>query len=99
MDGSSARFALRMRVNRSEMGSFIILPASLRDPRNQSVQGSLAKREAGAPELAQISVAAAAHRTAINHPDGAGIARQLREAGVIALRLQLGANGGVFLNR
>ena len=59
--GSSARLALRMRVNMSEIGSLIIiLPAGLGHAGNQAVQRGFAERQARTAELAQITVAAAA---------------------------------------
>src|SRR5579883_2098305 len=97
--GSNAELALRIRVSMSEMGSFIELPACLGDTRDKARQGGFAEGHARATELAQITVAAAAHRAAVDHPHRAGVARQLREAGVIFLRFEFGAQGGVLFDR
>src|SRR5689334_23690734 len=76
-DGSNARWALRIRVSMSEIGSVISivflvlvsrrLPTRLRHTRNQPGQRRLAKGQARAAELPQIRVPAAAHRAAIDH--------------------------------
>src|SRR5580692_1835960 len=97
--GSSTRLALRMRVNMSEIVSVIISPAGFGHTRDEAVQRALAEGHAGTGELAQITVAAAAHRAAVDDARRAGIARQLREAGVIALGLQFSAQRGEFLHR
>src|ERR1700754_1711621 len=65
--GSNARCALRMRVNMSEIGSIIKLPACLRHTGNQSVQRSLAERQTRAAELAPITAPASAERAAVDH--------------------------------
>src|SRR3989442_7924344 len=97
--GSSARWALRIRVNMSEIGSVIKLPTGFGDARNQAIQRRFAKRQARAGELAQITMAPATDRAAVDHARRTGIAWQLRERGIVLLRLQFSANGGVFLHR
>ena len=52
-----------------------------------------------AQELAQITATTAAGRAAVHQPRWAGIARQFREPGVVALGLQLRADRGVFFHR
>src|ERR1039457_2191205 len=78
---------------------FFILPTGLRYSRNESVQRGFAERQSRHPELAPVATAAAAHRAAVHHARGAGVARQLRQTGVVALRLQFGADRGVFFHR
>src|SRR5215469_254866 len=97
--GSNARCALRIRVNISEIGSIINLPARLRHTRNQSIQRGFAEGQTRATELAPVATAAAAERAAIHHTRWAGVTRQLRQTGVVAFRLQFGAERGEFLHR
>src|ERR1044071_5382700 len=97
--GSNARCALRIRVNMSEIGSIIKLPACLRHTRNQSIQRGFAERQPRAAELAPITTTATAERAAVDHARGAGVTGQLRQTSVIAFRFQLSADGGVFLHR
>src|SRR5262245_52187390 len=97
--GSNARFALRMRVNMSEIGSTIKLPARFRHSRDQSSQCGFAERQAGAIELADIAMTPSAHRAAIHEARWTRIARQLCQPGVILFRLQLCPERGVFLYR
>jgi hypothetical protein len=75
------------------------LPARLRYAGNESSRSKLAKSEAGNLEAANESAAAATDLAAIHHPGGAGVTRQLREADVILLRLELSAERGVLLHR
>src|SRR6185369_11083019 len=93
--GSKARFALRMRVNMSEIGSFM-LPACFGDARNEAVEGAFAEGEARAAELAQVTVAASAHGAAIDDADGAGVFGQLGKRSVVFFGFQFGAESGVF---
>src|SRR5882724_4303892 len=97
--GSRTRLALRMRVNMSEIVSVIKLPARFCHTGNQTIQRALAEGHARAGELAQITVPASAHRAAVHHPRGAGVARELRQPGVIALGLQFRPQRGVLLHR
>src|SRR5438477_1314718 len=97
--GSSARWALRIRVNMSEIGSVIQLPTGFGDARDQSVEGGFTKGQPRAGKFAQITVAPASDRAAIDHARRTGVARQLRERGVILPGLQFSANGGEFLHR
>src|SRR5215469_3170461 len=97
--GNNARCALRIRVNISEIGSIIKLPARLRHTRNQSIQRRFAEGQTRATELAPITTTATAERAAVHHPRWAGVTRQLRQTGVVAFRLQLGSECGVFLHR
>src|SRR5450432_1210105 len=75
------------------------LPARLRHTGNETGGSELAKRQAGNLETANEGAAAAGHLAAIDHAGGAGIARELGEANVIFLRLELSAEGGVFCHR
>src|ERR1700733_13551105 len=97
--GSNARVALRMRVSISEIVSVIILPTGLCHPGNQSVQRRLAKRQARAAKFAQVAVAPAGHRTAVDHARRAGVAGQLAQPGIVVLGLEFGAQSGEFLDR
>src|ERR1041385_950009 len=74
------------------------LPTGFGDAGDEAIKGTFAKGETGAAEFAQVSVAPAAHRATVNHTDRVGVARQLGQAGVVALRFQFGANGRVFLD-
>src|SRR5437763_1324496 len=97
--GSNARCALRIRVNMSEIGSIIKLPARLRHTRDQSIQCGFAEGQPRAAKLPPIAAAASAERAAVDHARRARVTRQLRQAGVIAFRLQFSAERGVFLHR
>src|ERR1017187_6420536 len=97
--GSNARPALRMRVNMSEIGSVIKLPAGFHNAGDQTVQRGLPEGETRRGELAQITAPAAAGRAAVHQPRWAGIARQLRKTGVVAPGLQFRADRGVFFHR
>src|SRR5256885_16342233 len=91
-------FILRARAAhpKSDLWS---LPAGLRHARDQSLRGELAKRQPRDFEPANERAAAARHFATVHHPRRAGVARKLRQTGVIFLRFELGANGGVFLDR
>src|SRR5437868_15231309 len=67
--GRSIRLALRMRVNMSESGSVIMArsPACLRNSRDQTVAGHVAKTDAAQPKLAIDSPRPAAQPAP--HPD------------------------------
>src|SRR5580765_279389 len=93
--GSRARFALRIRVNMSEIGSFM-LPACLGDARDEAVESAFAESEARAAELAQVAAAASAHGAAIDDAHRAGVFGQLGKRGVVFLGFQFGAESGVF---
>src|ERR1035437_781999 len=97
--GSNARPALRMRVNMSEIGSVINLPTGFHNTGNQTVQRGLPESKARRGEFAQITTPTAAGRATVHQPRWAGVARQLRETGVVALGLQLRADRGVFFHR
>src|SRR5688572_5973894 len=99
MFGNNARFALRMRVSMSEIGSTIKLPARFRHSRDQARQRGFTERQARTIELANIPMPPPAHRAAIHQARRARVARQLGQSGVIFLRLQLGAERGIFLYR
>src|SRR2546426_978865 len=96
--GSNARWALRIRVNMSEIGSVIKSPTGLGHARNQAVERRLAERQTRAAKLAQVAVPATGHRAAVDHAARAGVPGQLRERRVILLGLQIGAQRRVFLH-
>src|SRR5437660_7463599 len=75
------------------------LPAGLRHARDQSLGGELAKGQPRDFEPANKCTAAAGHFTTVHHSRRAGVARKLRQTGVILLRFELGAERGVFLHR
>src|SRR6266511_4049423 len=85
--GTNARFALRMRVSMSEIGSVISLPTGFGHAGNQTIQRHFAEGQARAAEFPDERVAATADSAAIHHAHRAGIARQLGEARIVALRL------------
>src|SRR5260370_40676123 len=97
--GNWTRLALRMRVSMSEMVSVIKLPTGLGHAGDQPVQRGLAEGQPRAVELAQIAMPAAAHRPAVHHAGGAGVAREFGQARVIALGLQFPAQSGVVPDR
>src|SRR5664280_2542487 len=97
--GKSARFALRIRVSKSEIGSFIELPTGFGHARDQAVEGAFAEGHARAAELAQIAVAPAAHRAAVDHPRRARVAREFGQTSIVVFGLQLGSDSGIFLHR
>src|SRR5256885_4318862 len=94
--GSNARFAFRMRASISEIGSVIFQrfkvivesPTGLGHSGNQAIQRGFPEGQTGTAELAQITMAASAHRTAIHDAHRAGVLGQLGEAGVITLGFQ-----------
>src|SRR5260370_32899230 len=63
------------------------------------MRGEIAKRQPRDFEPADERAAAAGHFATVHHPRRAGIARKLRQTGVILLRFELGAKRGVFLHR
>src|SRR5436190_18319875 len=89
--GTNARLALRMRVSMSEIGSLISLPTGFGYSRNQTIQRHFAEGQARAAEFPDERVAPAADGAAIDHAGRAGIARQLCQRRVVALRLQFGS--------
>src|SRR6266566_6325309 len=83
--GTNARFALRIRVSMSEIGSVISLPTGFGHAGNQTIQRHFAEGQAGAAEFPDERVPAAADGAAIDHADRAGIARQFGQRRVVAL--------------
>src|ERR1700730_5433223 len=75
------------------------LPARLRHARDQALRGEFAKRQPRDFEPANERAAAARHFATVHHPRRAGVARKLRQTGVILLRFELGAERGVLLHR
>src|SRR4051812_9261601 len=96
--GSNARWALRIRVNMSEMGSVIGLPTGFCDTGNEPVEGCFTELETRAGKFAQIAVTTATDSAAVDHTSGTGVARQLREPGVILLRFEFSAEGSEFFH-
>src|ERR1051326_3094532 len=97
--GSNARFALRTVLTMFAIGSLIKSPTGFDHARDHPVEGSVAEGQTRGGEFAQVTTPAAGTGAAVDDAAGAGVARQRREAGVILLRLQLGALGGEFLHR
>src|SRR5437667_7688651 len=97
--GTKARFALRMRVSMSEIGSVISLPTGFGHAGNKTRQRHFAEGQARTAEFPDERVTATADRAAINHAHRAGIARQSGERRVVALRLELGSYRRVLLDR
>src|ERR1044071_1250546 len=96
---TSARFAWRSWVSMSEMGSVIGLPTGFGDAGDEAGEGHLPEGQAGTAEFADVGVAPPADGAAIHQPHRAGVARQLGQAGVVALGLEFRPDGGVFLHR
>src|ERR1035441_10753751 len=86
--GSSARLALRIRVNKSEIGSFIRLPTGFGHARDQPVKSAFAESHARAAELAQIAMSAPAHRAPVDQSRRPRISRELGQTRIVALGLQ-----------
>jgi hypothetical protein len=74
------------------------LPAGFGNPGDHSCQSKLSKTQPREFEPAEISAAAAGKQAAINDPDRAGILWEEGKTDIIALSLQLCADGGVFFN-
>src|SRR3954451_3275422 len=84
--GSSAPWALRIRVSMSEIGSVIKkLPTGFCNTGDKPIQGRLAESETRTGKLAHIGVAPAAHGAEVHDADRARVLRQLRQAGVVLL--------------
>src|SRR4051812_6420871 len=88
-----------MRVSMSAIGSLLMLPARFRYAWDQAVQRRFTEREARRGEFAKVTATASAHFAAVHQADRARVFRELRETGVILLRLQFSAQRGVFLHR
>src|SRR2546426_1132460 len=74
-DGNNARWALRILVSISEIGSVIKLPTGFRHSGNQSVQGRLTESQSRITKFSQVTVAASARRAAVDQAAWAGVAR------------------------
>ena len=74
------------------------LPTRLCDPRDHPLYGKLAESDTGELEAADKGTAPAAGLAAVRQPAGAGVARELREADVILLRLQFSTKRGVLVH-
>src|ERR1051326_6888324 len=94
--------ALRMRGNRSPMGSEMTmvyppsLPARLGAAGDESLVDHLAEALAADAELPEIAVRPPGDGAAVRQADGGGVTGQLRERLVIALLLQLGTDRRVL---
>src|SRR5207248_8082564 len=91
-------FILRARASHPKT-DLVVLPTGLRHARDQSLRGELAKRQARDFEPADERAAAARDFATVHDPRRAGVTRELGQTGVILLRLELGAERGVFLHR
>src|SRR5438045_9729289 len=96
--GTRARFAFRRRASRSEIGSVIGLPTGFGYAGNEAREGHFPERQTRTTELADVGVAAAADAATVHDAHGTGVARQLRQAGVIALGPQFRPQRGVLLD-
>src|SRR5688572_10374244 len=85
--GNNAWLALRMRVSMSAIGS-LMLPARFRYAWDQAVERRFTEREARRGELAKVPATAPAHFAAVHQAHRARVLRELRQPGVILLRLQ-----------
>src|SRR5712692_5478480 len=95
---NNKEFISRMRAPHPKIDLRSILPARFGHARDQSLGSEFAKRQTRNFEPANECAAATRHFAAVHHPCRAGIARKLGQTGVIFLRLQLGTQGGVFLD-
>src|SRR2546425_676292 len=67
------------------------LPAGLRHAGDETVRGEFAESDTRKLEAADVATLAPAGQAAAAHAHRASIARELRQADVVALRLQFGA--------
>ena len=88
---------LSVGTSRSEAATDRKLPARFGYARNKALRGQLAKGEPGNLESADEPAASAAHLTTIDDACRAGVPWELRETGIVFLRLQLGPERSVFL--
>src|SRR5262245_46270031 len=90
-EGFSARWALRMRVSMSAIGSVMLmlglLPARLDHARDLAVQRDQPQLPARQPELAVNPARAPGQRAAVPQPHRRGVARQLLQ--LLARRVAL----------
>src|SRR5205085_5995923 len=96
--GIKKEFILRTRAAHPKSDLWT-LPAGFCHARDQSLRGELAKREARDLEPANERAAASRHFATVHHAARAGVARKLRQTGVIFFRFELGAERGVFFHR
>src|SRR5205085_4165977 len=75
-----------------------VLPARLRHTRDEPARGEFSEGQARNLEPANERAAAAADFATIDHPSGAGIARQLRQGHIIFLRFELSTKRRIFLH-
>src|SRR3954464_8288532 len=94
----SKEFMERMRAAHPKTREPGVLPARLRHTRDEPARSELSEGQARNLEPANKRAAAAADFATIDHPGGAGIARQLRQAHIIFLRLELSSQGRVFFH-
>src|SRR6266513_2793914 len=76
-----------------------ILPARLGYARNQALGRQLTESETRQFEAADKRAAAARHFATVHNTRRTGIARQLRQAGIVLLRFQLSPQRSIFLHR
>src|SRR4051812_49362651 len=88
----------RMRAAHPKTRRPAFLPARLRHTRDEPAGSEFSEGQARNFEPANKGTVAAAHFATIDHPGGAGIARQLRQAHIIFLRFELSPQGRVFLH-
>src|SRR2546423_3756266 len=88
----------RMRAAHPKPRRPAFLPARLRHTRDEPARREFSEGQARNLESANEGAAAAADLATIDHPGGAGIARQLREGQIIFLRFELSPQGRVFFH-
>src|ERR1051325_8117667 len=96
--GKDKKFMERMRAAHPRDWRAGVLPARLRHTRDKPARGEFSEGQARNLEPANERAAAAADFATIDHPGGAGIARQLRQAHIIFFRFELSPQGRVFLH-
>ena len=75
------------------------LPAGLGYTRDEPLRSQFTKSETRHLEPANESAATPGNFASVNDTRGTGVTRELRERGIILLRLQLGAPSGIFFYR
>ena len=96
---NEGKFIARTRTLHPKPDIDLILPARLGYARDEPLRRQLAEGKPRNLEPANKGAPAPGDFAAVHDAGRAGIARQLGEAGVILLRFQLSAQGGMLLHR
>src|SRR5882724_7675214 len=98
MRNKNRKFIARMQPLASRTPSSRNLPARFGYARDEPLRSQFAKSETRNLKPANKRASSPGNFTAVHHPGGARVARQVREAGIIFFRLQLGAQCGILLH-